>query len=137
MTERAAPPAHDPAAGRGRRVLVIEDNRLAADTLCEALEMGNCTVDVAHTGSDGLAKAQSLPPDVVLCDVSLPDTDGYQLARKFRADERLRGAFLVAVTGHALSEDEQKARDAGFDRHVAKPLSLKKLEQLMADATRT
>jgi CheY-like chemotaxis protein len=118
-------------------VLIIEDDRLAAETLCEALDTGRYAVDVAHTGSDGLARARTFPPDVVLCDVSLPDIDGYRVAREFRADQRLRGAFLVALTGHARPEDEQKAHDAGFDMHVAKPISLKRLEQVMADATRT
>jgi CheY-like chemotaxis protein len=135
MIEGPAQPRPDDAP-LARRVLIIEDNRLAAETLCEALEPGKYTIDVAYTGSEGLALARTFPPDVVLCDVSLPDMDGYRIAREFRADQRLRSAFLVALTGHTRAEDETKAHDAGFDRHVAKPLSLKKLEQVMADATR-
>ena len=119
------------AAGRRRRVLVIEDNVLAAETLREALQLANCDVEIVHTGSDAIAWAPTFVPDVVLCDIGLPDMDGYEVARRLRADERLRSAVLVALTGHARPEDEQRARDAGFDRHVAKPLSLKKLEQLM------
>jgi CheY-like chemotaxis protein len=119
--------------GNPVRVLVIEDNVLAAETMREALEIGGHTVDVAHTGSGGVAMALAVFPDVVFCDVSLPDIDGLEVARALRSDERLRAAFLVAVTGHALPSDEKKALDAGFDRYVAKPLSLKRLEQVMAE----
>jgi len=119
---------------RGHRVLVIEDSRLAAEAMRDALELGSHTVDVARTGSEGIDKARSFLPDVVLCDVGLPDMDGYQVARTLRADRRLCSAFLVALTGHTLHKDEIAAAEAGFDRHVAKPLGLRKLEQLMADA---
>jgi CheY-like chemotaxis protein len=68
----------------------------------------------------------------VLCDIGLPGMSGYEVARAFRADRLLRGTFLVALTGYALPEDLQRAVEAGFDRHLAKPLGLPALEELLA-----
>ncbi len=115
-----------------RRVLVIDDNLDAAGSLREALEFGRHVVEVAHTGYDGLAKARSFLPDVVICDIGLPGVDGYQVARAFRAEETLRAIFLVALTGYALPEDLAKAKEAGFDEHLAKPPSLENLESILA-----
>jgi two-component system CheB/CheR fusion protein len=77
-------------------------------------------------------KARELKPEVVLCDIGLPEMDGYAVARAFRADEALRATYLVAVTGYALPEDVARAKEAGFDQHLAKPFSLEKLEEVLA-----
>ena len=84
-----------------RRVLIIEDNIDAADSLREALELDAHQVAVAHDGPAGLALARSFHPEVVLCDVGLPGMTGYDVARAFRADQVLKRTFLVAVTGYA------------------------------------
>jgi two-component system CheB/CheR fusion protein len=102
-------------------VLIIEDNADAAESLELVLTVGHHEVAVARDGPTGIARARQFRPDVVLCDVGLPGMDGYEVARSFRADETLRGAFLVALTGYARPEDIQRAADAGFDRHLAKP----------------
>jgi CheY-like chemotaxis protein len=68
----------------------------------------------------------------VLCDIGLPGMDGYQVARAFRADEALKGTYLVALSGYALPEDLQRAQEAGFDRHLAKPPSIQKIEEALA-----
>jgi two-component system CheB/CheR fusion protein len=115
-----------------RRVLIIEDNIDAADSLREALELDAHQVAVAHDGPTGLALARSFHPEVVLCDVGLPGMTGYDVARAFRADQVLKRTFLVAVTGYALPEDLQHANAAGFDRHLAKPLSLQGLQELLS-----
>jgi CheY-like chemotaxis protein/nitrogen-specific signal transduction histidine kinase len=117
-----------------RRVLVIEDNVDAAETLREALEIGQHIVEVACNGPEGLAKARAFKPDVVVCDIGLPGMDGYQVARAFRADETLRTIHLVALTGYALPEDVVKAQEAGFNQHLAKPPSLEKLATIIASA---
>jgi two-component system CheB/CheR fusion protein len=117
---------------RPRRVLIIEDNIDAADSLSEALEFGEHEVTVAYNGPEGLERARELKPEVVLCDIGLPGMDGYEVARAFRADAALRGTYLVALSGYALPEDLQRASEAGFDRHLAKPPSLEKLEELLA-----
>ncbi|MGB8294639.1 MAG: ATP-binding protein [Polyangia bacterium] len=114
-----------------RRVLVIEDNVDAADSLREALMLAQHEVVVAYRGPDGLAKAREFKPDVVLCDIGLPEMDGYQVARAIRADDQLRNVQLIALTGYALPQDLAKAREAGFDQHLAKPPSLEKLEEVL------
>ncbi|MGC4070908.1 MAG: ATP-binding protein [Polyangiaceae bacterium] len=119
---------------RGRRVLIIEDNVDAAESLREALEFNEHVVEVAHNGYDGILKARAFVPEIVLCDIGLPGMDGYDVARTIRADDELRHLFLAAVSGYARSEDLERARAAGFDRHLAKPPDLQKLEELMAVA---
>jgi PAS domain S-box-containing protein len=121
------------AARRGRRVLVIEDNVDAADSLRAVLEFQEHLVEVACDGPEGLAKAREFKPDVVLCDIGLPGMDGFEVARAFRSDESLSGIVLVALSGYALPEDLQRATDAGFQRHLAKPASPEKLEQVLAE----
>jgi PAS domain S-box-containing protein len=124
--------AADRSGGR-RRILIIEDNRDAANSLRDALALGHHEVIIAHDGPDGLAKARAFAPEVVVCDIGLPGMDGFEVARAFRADERLRGTFLVALSGYALPEDLARASEAGFERHLAKPPSIEALEQLLAD----
>ena len=124
------------ASAAPRRVLVIEDNEDAADTMREALELGEHSVEVAYNGPDGLEKARAFHPDVVLCDIGLPKMDGYQVARAMRADGELGRIALIAVSGYAQPEDVAMAKDAGFDAHLAKPPSIEDLERTMADVER-
>jgi PAS domain S-box-containing protein len=135
-TEAAHPSPLPPAdcAPVRRRVLVIEDNIDAADTLCEALELGSHEVLVAHSGPEGLTKAREFCPDVVLCDIGLPGMDGYDVARAFRANGQFEQTFLVALSGYVLAEDRRHSAEAGFDRHLAKPPDLDQLEQVLAEA---
>ena len=116
-----------------RRVLVIEDNTDAAESLREALELGHHVVEVAYAGPEGIEKARAFSPDVVLCDIGLPGLDGYGVARAFRADPRLGSTYMVALSGYALQEDVERAKQAGFDRHMAKPPDLAALEALLAE----
>lgn len=125
----AAPPRRTvDAPSVARRILVIEDNVDAAESLSEALTLSGHTVEVALTGPSGLEKARAFRPDVVLCDIGLPEIDGYEMARRMRADPDLRGMRLVALSGYASPEDVAKAKRAGFDTHLAKPSSLAKVE---------
>lgn len=117
---------------RRRRVLIIEDNPDAADSLCEALELGAHEVEVAYSGPEGLDRARRFHPDIVLCDIGLPGMDGYEVARAIRTDETLKGTFLVALSGYAQPEDVQRAQQAGFEWHLAKPPNLDKLEELLS-----
>jgi len=116
-----------------RRVLIVEDNLDAAESLRDALELGQHHVEVAHNGPDGLQKARTFHPDIVLCDIGLPGMDGFEVAKALRADEFLKGKFLVALSGYALPEDLERAAEAGFHRHLAKPPSLEALEELLAN----
>jgi len=81
-------------------------------------------VHVATSGTSGIAKARELKPAVILCDIGLPDVDGYEVARTIRADEALRSTRLIAVSGYAQPEDRQRAARAGFDMHISKPPSM-------------
>ena len=121
-------------AGRRRRVLIIEDNIDAADSLREVLKFGEHVIEVAYDGPGGLVKAREFKPEVVLCDIGLPGMNGFEVARAFRADDSFKGIVLVALSGYALSDDLQRAQDAGFDHHLAKPPSLERLEGLLAGA---
>lgn len=128
-----------PGNGSGetkRRVLVIEDNRDAADMLCEALEICDHSVAVAYGGPEGLAKVRSFKPDVVICDIGLPGMDGFDIARAVRADPEIRDTALVAMTGYAQGSDVKKMREAGFDAHIAKPASIEKILSVLGDVSK-
>jgi PAS domain S-box-containing protein len=119
-------------AGTPHRILVIEDNIDAADSLREVLELSGHVVVVAHNGPQGIERARTLRPDVVLCDIGLPGMDGHAVARTLRADPELGRVALVAVSGYAGPDDVAKAREAGFDAHLAKPPSMEALERVLA-----
>jgi len=85
---------------------------------------------VSATGSEGIALARQVSPEVVVCDIGLPGMDGYAVARELRS---LRPApVLIALTGYALPEDLQRAADAGFGHHIAKPVKIEQLNRLLA-----
>jgi two-component system CheB/CheR fusion protein len=128
-----AGPAPSARRGKQRSVLIIEDNADAAASLSDVLRFGGHRVEVAHNGPDGIAKAKTLHPDIVLCDIGLPGMDGYDVARAFRADATLTRTFLVALSGYALPEDVKRAIDAGFTHHMPKPPVLEKLTALLSD----
>lgn len=123
-------PAEGPC--RSRRVLIIDDYADIAETLRELLELNNHEVAVAYNGPDGIAKARDFHPEILLCDIGLPRMNGYEVARAFRRDKELSNVYLVAVTGYALPEDLQRAAEAGFDCHLAKPVELDKLNSILA-----
>jgi two-component system, chemotaxis family, CheB/CheR fusion protein len=116
-----------------RRVLIIEDNLDAAEGLHTLLGLFGHRVEVAHEGVTGLALAQSFRPEVVLCDLGLPGMSGYEIASAMRASEDLRSTYLVALTGFDQASDQQRTREAGFNRHITKPVDVPTLRQLLED----
>ncbi len=126
----------DRRAGRSpaRRVLVVDDNVDAADSLCKLLELDGHDVRVAHGSRAALECVEAFAPDVVLLDIGLPELDGYEVARRIRAGARGPDVLLVALTGWAQDADKRRARDAGFDRHLTKPVDIGELEALIAAA---
>ncbi len=118
---------------RKRRILAIDDNVDSADTLKEALSFFGHDVQVAYDGPRALALARTFKPEIVFCDIGLPQMDGYAVARAFRSDESLRDVFLIALSGYAQPEDLQKALEVGFERHLAKPPSLEEVAKLLED----
>jgi CheY-like chemotaxis protein len=119
-----------------RRVLIVEDNADAADTLREVLLVWDHEVEIARDGVEGIEKAHTFRPDLVLCDLGLPRLDGYEVAKAIRASPDLAGTYLVAVTGYASSADQRRAADAGFNRHLAKPVPMDVIEEVLATAPR-
>jgi signal transduction histidine kinase len=117
----ASPPAS------GLSVVVIEDHIDAGRSLAFVLELHGCRVQVARDGRSGIVLARELRPDVVLCDIGLPDLDGYDVARTLRQDVALRSTRLIALSGYAQQEDRERAKEAGFDAHLAKPPSVDEL----------
>ncbi len=126
-----APPAEPVLASR-RRVLLIEDNADAAETLLEVLKLWGHDALLARSGPEGLRRAKELSPEVVICDLGLPGMDGFTVARGLRAEPALTQAVLVALSGYALPADVQRAIEAGFDHHFAKPPDLGRLATLLA-----
>lgn len=106
----------------GRRVLVVDDNTDAADSLAMMLRLRGHEAHTAYAGRAALALAQSLVPDVVVLDIGLPDTDGYQVARALRSNQLTARATVVALTGYGQPSDVSMASAAGFDRHLVKPV---------------
>jgi signal transduction histidine kinase/CheY-like chemotaxis protein len=130
-----AGPASSPAAkGRSRHILIIEDNDDARETLRMLLEIHGHNVETAADGATGVEKALAIQPQVALVDVGLPRLDGYEVARRIRAHKGLRQPYLVAITGYGTPEDRQRALDAGFDVHVAKPVDAETLAAILRGA---
>lgn len=117
---------------RALRVLVVEDSRDAAETLRDLLELCGHQVAVAHTGESGIARARRFRPEVVLCDLGLPQMDGYAVARELRRDPATAGARLIAITGYGQEEDRRRSREAGFDLHLTKPVDPQELPRILA-----
>jgi PAS domain S-box-containing protein len=123
-------PALAPSSG-GRRVLVVDDDLDAAESLAGVVTLLGHAVEVAHDGPSAIEKARELSPDVVLCDLGLPGMSGLEVARALRATGRA-GIQLVAVSGYVQPEEVQRALDAGFDMHVAKPADPAAVERLLS-----
>ena len=106
-----------------KRILVIEDTENNRRILNDLLTRAGFEVVEANDGEKGVAMAAERKPDLILMDIQLPIVDGYEATRRIKSDPALRGIPIIAVTSYALSGDEAKARAAGCDGYVAKPLS--------------
>ena len=132
-------PPPDPArsrAGTARRhdrsrVLVVEDQQDARDSLRMLLELDDHLVDAASSGHEGVAKFDAFRPDVVLVDIGLPDMNGYEVARAIRSRASGNGVRLIALTGYGQPDDQRSSREAGFDHHLTKPVDYDKLRELL------
>jgi CheY-like chemotaxis protein len=120
------PPAITP-----RRLLIVDDNIEAAETLTMLLRMMGHEVLSAHSGQAALERAAELCPEVVLLDIGMPDMNGYEVARRLRALPGMDHPLLVALTGWGAAEDRRRAEEAGFDLHLTKPADLGVLEEIL------
>jgi signal transduction histidine kinase len=121
-----------PPVARPVRVLVVEDNRDAAETLRDILELLGHEVALAYTGPQGLQAARKFRPEVILCDIGLPGMDGYQVASEFRQDPDTASARLIAITGYGGAEDRRRSREVGYHHHLVKPVDPEELGRLLA-----
>ncbi len=109
------------------KILLVEDNEMNRDMLSRRLERKGYAVTLALDGAEGLHKARTEAPDLILMDMSLPVVDGWQATRQLKADEATRGIPIIALTAHAMASDEQKARESGCDDFDTKPIELPRL----------
>jgi PAS domain S-box-containing protein len=132
----AAPSAALPptAAALPQRVLVVDDNADAADTLAMLLSVRGYDVRVARDGPAALGAARDFHPELVLLDIGLPGMDGYAVARALRADQAYNPLRLVALTGYGREEDRRRSAEAGFDHHLVKPVAPEVLLGILAGA---
>jgi signal transduction histidine kinase/CheY-like chemotaxis protein len=122
-------------AGPSRRILVIDDNRESADTLAMLLRIFGHDARTAYGGATALEMARGQPPDVVICDLSMPGMGGLEVARRIRHDLGLADALLVALTGYDQEEDIRRSEEAGYNAHMVKPISLDVLKELLSRAS--
>jgi signal transduction histidine kinase len=127
------PDATTTPAVRPLRILIVEDHRDTAHTLAAVLRHFGHQVELAHTGADGIALAHKKQPDVVLCDLGLPEMDGYEVARALRSEPATSAARLIAVSGYGRDEDRRRSEEAGFERHLTKPIDPLTLQRLLTN----
>ncbi|TMA87304.1 MAG: response regulator [Deltaproteobacteria bacterium] len=126
--------AEDRAASRCARlrVLIVEDNIDAAESLAALLARDSHEVRIAPDGITALRLAQAAPPDLALVDIGLPEMSGYEIVREMRALPEGQRIAVVAITGYGREEDRERSRAAGFDQHLVKPVDLDTLHALLA-----
>jgi CheY-like chemotaxis protein len=114
------------------RVLVVDDCHDTTETMAMLFRLWGHDVRVAHDGPSALAQARGEPPDMVFLDIGLPGMDGYEVARRLRRQPGGGRVFLVALTGYGQEEDRRRAREAGFDAYLVKPVDPDALRELLA-----
>ena len=123
----------------GARILIVDDNTDAADTLADLLRLVGYEVRCAGDADAAIKVLDDYVPQLALLDIGLPGQDGYQLAKRFRADTRAAGAKLVALTGYGSDSDRSRAVQGDFDEHLVKPVGADKLfamvEQMVGPAS--
>jgi signal transduction histidine kinase/ActR/RegA family two-component response regulator len=124
----------DAAAYRPLRVIVVDDNEDAADSLATLLRAQGHTVAVDYTASAALRRARREAPDAMVVDIGLPDMDGYRLGALLRAEPATRNAVLIAATGYGGEQDRARARAAGFSHHLVKPVDMAALVRILQEA---
>ena len=120
-----------PKIETSKRILVIDDNIDAAESLALLLEITGHTSQTAHDGLSGLKLAEESNPDIILLDIGLPDINGYEVAKRIRQLPSGKDFFLIATTGWGHDKDKELAKTAGFDAHLTKPIDFQQLNSLL------
>jgi CheY-like chemotaxis protein/two-component sensor histidine kinase len=126
----------EPANVPSRRIFIVDDNADAAETLASLLEMDGHEVQAVKSSKEAIERIESFKPDIALLDIGLPEIDGYDLLRRLRAIPALRDVRFIAVTGYGRPEDRQRIRQAGFESHLVKPVSMSMLARALIGNTR-
>jgi CheY-like chemotaxis protein/two-component sensor histidine kinase len=127
-------PPHEPlVTPTARRVLVVDDNRDAAESLAMLLKLSGHEVYIAHDGLEAVEQAAQVSPDLILLDIGLPKINGLEAARRIREQSQGRRPVLVALTGWGQDTDRQKSREAGFNAHIVKPVLPDVLANLLVE----
>ena len=121
-----------PQRAKSCRVLLVDDNVDAAQTVAMLLDMSGHQCRMAHDGPTGLDAALAWQPDVILLDIGLPGLNGFEVAKLIRQQPLLENVVLVALTGYGLEADRQRSREAGFNHHLVKPADFDEIEKILA-----
>jgi CheY-like chemotaxis protein len=121
--------------GGGVRVVIVEDNRAMADSMCTLLDLYGYDVRVAYSGPEGVRMAEAWPPDYVLCDIGLPGLDGYGVAAALRRHPATANAHLIAISAYSSEDARRRGLEAGFERHLTKPVDPDTVLGLLAART--
>jgi PAS domain S-box-containing protein len=119
------------AAATAACVLIVDDDLDVAESLAMLLEGLAQDIRMAHSGPEALEVARACLPNIILCDIGMPGMDGYEVARRLRQEPHLEKVLLAAVSGYGQEEDRRRSQEAGFDRHLVKPIGLATLEELL------
>ncbi|CAN5720038.1 hypothetical protein BH09MYX1_BH09MYX1_00470 [soil metagenome] len=130
-------PSRQAPAASGYRLLVVDDNQDAAETLGMLLELQGHEVRIAFSGAAALETTKAYTPDLVFLDIGMPGMDGYELARRLREQPGLQNVMLAALTGWGQKEDRRRTSEAGFNHHLVKPPMPKSIEAVLADLKRS
>ena len=116
-----------------RRVLVVDDHAPSAEMVAEILTLEGYEVQIAHSASQAIEEAERFSPLVVILDIGLPDEDGFEVARKMKSRSELQHIRLIALSGYGQSQYPRRAREAGFERYLVKPVDLDELLALVRE----
>jgi CheY-like chemotaxis protein len=116
---------------RSLKILLIDDNRDFVDLLCTMLGLLGHQMFIAFNGIEGIKKAKEVAPDVLICDIGLPDMSGYDVANILRKENETKEIFMIAMTGYAQPQDITSAIEAGFKRHIAKPVDMASVKEIL------
>jgi PAS domain S-box-containing protein len=119
-----------------RRVLVVDDNVDAAESIALLVRLWGHEVHISHTGPEALRAAEEYQPDIVMLDIGLPGMNGYEVARRLRQQPHFQHTILAAITGYGQEDDRRRSAEAGFDHHLTKPVEPEALEKLLEERKR-
>lgn len=114
-------------------VLLIDDNKDLIQVLCELLGISGYEATAAFNGEEGLLVAKDQKPEVILCDIGMTGMNGYEVAKHIRRDAELKDVYLIAMSGYSSQRDLERSIEAGFDRHLNKPIAFDVLKAAVAE----